>query len=79
MTAVNMHEAKTQLSRLVAAAEAGETVVIAKAGHPVVKITRLDARETPQRLGFLAGDAVIPDDFDTMGAGDIVALFENLG
>jgi prevent-host-death family protein len=75
MGTVNIHEAKTQLSRLVARAARGETVVIAKAGKPLVKVSALDAPAEPQRLGFLKGEIEVPDDFNTMGAREIAALF----
>lgn len=73
----NIHEAKTQLSRLVDQAVAGEPFIIAKAGKPLVKVSRLDAPEAGQikRLGFLAGQIQVPDDFDRMGAEDIEKLF----
>lgn len=76
MTTVNIHEAKTQFSRLVDNAASGETVVIAKAGRPVAKLTRVDADPPVTRLGFLSGAATIPDDFDTMGADDLSDTFE---
>jgi prevent-host-death family protein len=78
MKTVNIHEAKTQLSRLVEAAARGESFVIAKAGRPLVKVTALDAPERPQRKrrGFLAGRISIPADFDTMGADEIARQFE---
>lgn len=66
MVTVNIHEAKTQLSKLVDRAAKGEAFVIAKAGRPLVRVAALDAPETPQRLGFLAGTLEVPDDFDTM-------------
>ena len=71
-----MHEAKTQLSRLVESAAAGETIVIAKSGRPVAKLSRLDAAPRPGRTGFLAGQARIPDDFDTIGTDEITREFE---
>ena len=77
MVTVNIHEAKTQLSKLVAQAVEGEAFVIAKAGKPLVKVTALDAPKVPQRLGFLAGEIAVPDDFDTMGQGEIAALLES--
>ncbi len=76
MLIVNMHEAKTQLSRLVDRAVDGEPFVIAKAGRPLVKVTALDAAAAPQRLGFLAGQLAIPGDFDRMGETEIDALFD---
>lgn len=75
MTTVNIHEAKTHLSRLVDQAANGETVVIAKAGKPMVKVTALDAPVTPRRLGFLAGEIDVPKDFNRMGDDVIAAMF----
>ncbi|TCJ15978.1 type II toxin-antitoxin system Phd/YefM family antitoxin [Parasulfuritortus cantonensis] len=77
MHTVNIHEAKTHLSRLVEQAAAGEPFVIAKAGKPLVKVIALTAPEAGQqkRLGFLAGQIAVPDDFDHMGGEDIERLF----
>jgi prevent-host-death family protein len=75
MVTVNIHEAKTQLSRLVDRAVKGEPFVIAKAGKPLVKVAALDAPAAPQRLGFLAGEITVPDDFNRMGESEIEALF----
>ena len=77
MRTVNIHEAKTQLSRLVDAAARGEGFVIARAGKPLVKVLPLDAPAAGERkrLGFLAGQVSVPDDFDRMGAEEIAALF----
>ena len=75
MVTVNIHEAKTQLSRLVDRAAKGEPFVIAKAGKPLVKVSALDAPVIPKRLGFLAGEIEVPDDFDRMGEREIAALF----
>ena len=75
MVTVNIHEAKTQLSKLVDRAAKGEPFVIAKAGKPMVKVAALDAPETPQRLGFLAGEIAVPEDFDRMGESEIAARF----
>lgn len=75
MVTVNIHEAKTQLSRLVDRAAKGEPFVIAKAGKPLVKVTAVDAPAAPQRLGFLAGEIAVPEDFDQMGASEIEAMF----
>ncbi len=77
MRTVNIHEAKTHLSRLVDRAASGEPFVIAKAGRPLVKVMPLDAPErgVRRRLGFLAGQADVPDDFDRMGAAEIETLF----
>lgn len=80
MSAVNIHEAKTHLSRLIERAQAGESFVIAKAGKPVARLTRMDAPEVggERRLGFLQGQATIPDDFDRLGQDQIEALFGQL-
>ena len=77
MRTVNMHEAKTHLSRLVDRAAKGEPFVIAKAGKPLVKVVPLNAPEAGQvkRLGFMAGQITVPDDFDRMGATEIEQLF----
>ena len=77
MQTFNIHEAKTQLSRLVDMAAKGEPFVIAKAGKPLVKVVALDAPETSQakRLGFMAGQIATPDDFDRMGEAEIERLF----
>ena len=84
MRQVNLHEAKTHLSRLVAEAVAGDSFVICKAGKPLVQVTRLagaddDPATTPRRrLGLLAGQCSVPDDFDQIAAGEIADLFEGL-
>ncbi len=77
MRTVNIHEAKTHLSRLVDMAAQGESFVIAKSGKPLVKVTRLDAPSSGQRrrLGFMAGEFTVPDDFDRMGSEEIARLF----
>lgn len=75
MTTVNIHEAKTHFSRLVEQAAAGETVIIARAGKPIAKVSALDAPAEPKRLGFLAGEFTVPPDFDRMGDEAIAVLF----
>ena len=75
MVTVNIHEAKTQLSKLVDHAVKGDAFVIAKAGKPLVKVAGLDAPAAPQRLGFLEGEIAVPEDFDRMGEAEIAALF----
>ncbi len=77
MTTVNIHKAKTHLSRLVEEAARGKSFIIAKAGKPMVQVTALDSNASPkmQRLGFLSEPFAIPKDFDSMGAGKIRALF----
>ncbi|MDO9010950.1 MAG: type II toxin-antitoxin system prevent-host-death family antitoxin [Gallionella sp.] len=76
MLTVNIHDAKTQLSRLVEQAAQGESFIIAKAGKPMVKVIPLDKAESAIRLGFMAGEFSVPDDFDSMGGGEIEGLFE---
>ncbi len=77
MYTVNIHEAKTNLSRLVDKAAKGEPFIIARAGKPLVKVMPLDAPDAGQakRLGFMAGQIVVPDDFDSMHAPEIEKLF----
>lgn len=77
MKTVNIHEAKTHLSRLVGEAAAGESFIIARAGRPLVKVTRLDAPKAgrARRLGFMRGEIVVPEDFDRMGGKAIERLF----
>jgi len=77
MRTVNIHDAKTNLSRLVDQAAKGESFVIAKAGKPLVKVVALDAPVAAEqkRIGFLAGQFQVPDDFDQMGAEEIERLF----
>ena len=77
MKTVNIHEAKTQLSKLIEEASKGEPFVIAKAGKPVVKVTALSAPTGVQvrRLGFMSGQISVPDDFDRMGTEEIERIF----
>lgn len=75
MTTINIHEAKTHLSRLVERAALGEPFVIAKAGKPMVRVSAIDTPTAPQRLGFLEGEIRVPRDFNRMGAEAIEAMF----
>jgi prevent-host-death family protein len=75
MVTVNMHAAKTQLSKLVDKAVKGEAFVIAKAGKPLVKVSGIDVPDAPQRLGFMDGEIAVPRDFNRMGDAEIAALF----
>lgn len=78
MRSVNIHEAKTHLSRLVNAAAKGEPFIIARAGKPLVKVMAIDAPDADarRRLGFLAGEISVPRDFDRMGEEEIASMFE---
>ena len=77
MPAINLNEAKANLSRLVDAAIAGEEIIIAKAGKPMVKVVRYDAPsiQAVRRIGFMTGEIRVPDDFDRMGEAEIERLF----
>ena len=77
MQTVNIHEAKTHLSRLVERAAQGESFVIAKAGKPMARMVPLDAPKVGEarRFGFLKGRISVPDDFDRMGEAEIGRLF----
>jgi len=77
MRIINIHEAKTQLSRLVERAAKGDEFIIAKAGKPMVKVVPLETRDATilRRLGFLAGEIEVPDDFDRMGQEEIERQF----
>ena len=78
MDTVNIHEAKTHLSRLLERTTRGETVVIARAGRPIAKLVPLEAAtpEQARRLGFLQGVFELPEDFDAMGEDEIAGSFE---
>lgn len=77
MTTVNVHAAKTNFSRLVDQAAAGEEIIIAKAGQPVAKLVPLAAAaREKRRLGLLAGRAVIPPDFDAPLPDEVIDAFE---
>ena len=77
MEIVNIHQAKCHLSRLLQGVAEGRPFIIAKAGKPIARVTAIDAPEPAQirRLGFLAGQFAVPDDFDRMGREEILAQF----
>lgn len=77
METINIHQAKTHLSRLVEQAARGESFIIAKAGKPMVKVVPLDppADKKVPRTGMLEGQFNIPDDFDTFGQDEIEEMF----
>ncbi len=76
MRKVNIHEAKTHLSRLVEDVNAGEEIVLAKAGRPVARLVPIQGRREPRKLGLLAGRFTVPDDFDAPLPEELVAKFE---
>ncbi len=75
MKSVNIHEAKTHLSRLIERVEAGEEIVIAKAGRPAARLVPIEAARKPVKIGGLKARNPVPDDFDTMFEQEIEALF----
>ncbi len=76
MATVNGLAAKTQLSTLLDQAEAGDEVIIARAGKPVARLVPIDAPKPLRRLGLLAGKLRMRDDFDVPLPDDILADFE---
>jgi prevent-host-death family protein len=76
MKKVNIYEAKTQLSRLVEEAASGRDIVIARAGRPVARLTRLAGAEKRRRLGVLDGRFRIPDDFNKPLPDEVRHAFE---
>ena len=76
MRMVNIHAAKTQLSRLVEAAAAGEEIIIAKSGKPVDRLGLLAGPGRVRRLGILAGKLHVPEDFDAPLPDEVIEAFE---
>lgn len=77
MLTINIHEAKTHLSRFLEKAAAGEEIIIAKAGKPVAKLVSLQSMPAPRKLGMFKGQLNVPEDFDVPLSEDVIALFEN--
>ena len=77
MISVNVHEAKTHLSRLLERAAAGEEILISKAGKPMAKLTPLSKPQTNRVPGLDKGVIQIPDDFDAPLPDDLLELFES--
>jgi len=78
MRTINIHAAKTQLSRLVDDAAAGEEIIIAKAGKPYARLCPLaEAPRRPRVLGILNGKLHLPDNFDELFEDEIREMFEN--
>lgn len=75
--AVNVHDAKTHLSRLIERAAKGETIILAKAGKPMARLAPLEPREetAKRRIGFLKGKITVPDDIKTPFAEEIEEMF----
>jgi prevent-host-death family protein len=78
MKIIDIHKAKTQLSKLVNQAVNGQPFIIAKAGKPLVKVIKLDITEklATKRIGFMKGQIQVPEDFDAMGRSEITRRFE---
>lgn len=77
MQTVNIHEAKTQFSRFVDQAEAGEEIIIARAGKPVARLVALDTvTSKPRKLGLGKKIFTFPEQFDRLNVSEIVEMFE---
>jgi prevent-host-death family protein len=77
MQTVNIHDAKTNLSKLIDKAVKGEAFIIAKAGKPLVKVVAIAQAESPKpRIGFMRGRLSVPDHFDELGREEISDLFQ---
>ena len=72
---VNLHEAKTHLSRLVDRAASGEEVIIARGGKPVARLVPYERDMTPRRPGSMRGRMRVPDDFDEPLPPEVLKLF----
>jgi len=73
---VNVHQAKTQLSRLLRAVATGEEIIISNRGVPVARLSSAAEAKPERKLGDMAGQIWIADDFDAPLLGDLLALFE---
>lgn len=76
MQIVNIHDAKTQFSRLVDAAAGGEEIIIAKAGNPTARLVPMERVKVVRRFGVLKGKIRIADDFDAPLPDDVLSAFE---
>lgn len=76
MQTINIHEAKTHLSRLLEQVAGGDEIIIAKAGKAIARLVPLDAAPKKRQLGLLKGKLNVPDDFDAPLTDDDLALFE---
>jgi prevent-host-death family protein len=75
-TIINIHEAKTHLSRIVDDVAAGAEVVIAKAGKPMARLVPIPEAPRKKKLGLLKGKIKVPDDFNAPIEDDVIADFE---
>ena len=75
-TTINTHEAKTQLSRLLTRVEAGEEIVIAKAGRPAARLVPIQSTQRKRKPGALKGKIHVAEDFDAPLPDTLLAAFE---
>ena len=73
---VNIHQAKTHLSRLLQRVAEGEEVIIARAGVPVAKLVPVEVKQNVRALGFARGEIWVADDFDSPLPDDLLSAFE---
>jgi len=76
MKQINSHQAKTELSKLVERAEAGEEIIIARSGKPAAKLVPLTKSRGHRRLGLLDGKFRSPDDFNAPLPDSVIRAFE---
>ena len=76
MAVVNIYEAKTNLSKLVDQASAGEDVIIGRSGKPLARLTRLAPKKRPVRFGVLKGKLDVAEDFDAPLPASVLGAFE---
>lgn len=76
MQVINIHDAKTQFSKLVEAVSQGDEIVIARAGKPAARLVPINANKTVRQPGAMKGKLQIADDFDAPLASDIQSAFE---
>lgn len=77
MLTINIHEAKTHLSRFIEKAAAGEEIIIAKAGKPIAKLVPLHSLPSPRSLGIFKGRLNVPEDFDAALPEDVAMQFQS--
>ncbi len=77
MSTINIHEAKTHLSRFVKQAAAGEEIIIAKAGKPMARLVPLSHTPSRRNLGMFKGQLNVPDNFDEPLSDEVTRIFEN--
>ncbi|HEX4332005.1 MAG TPA: type II toxin-antitoxin system Phd/YefM family antitoxin [Usitatibacter sp.] len=75
MKSIDIHEAKAHLSRLLDRVQAGEQIVIAKAGRPIARLVPIEVTHRSIRIGALKGRVKVPDSFNTMFGEEIAAMF----